>query len=307
MGLCLCMRVVVLALILFIAAPCAAFAESAAARPAPAAREARFSHGLLWRVDAIGAKPSYLFGTIHTDDDRVLALPVEVQRALDGAKVFVPEVLDDEASIRKFLAAMVTREPRLPELLGEADYARVDQLLGEHSIPSEARPRFRPWAAMITLLQPRGATGLVLDRVLAQEARQHGKRIEALETIEEQIEVFAGMAQETQVRLLREAVAHYPDIQDAVRPLVEAYLARDLDRMWQLNVEAMAGTGEARADNDLLLRRVLYDRNERFAQRLGPLLRAGGVFAAFGALHLRGERGVLDLLQRRGFKVRRIY
>jgi uncharacterized protein YbaP (TraB family) len=36
-------------------------------------------------------------------------------------------------------------------------------------------------------------------------------------------------------------------------------------------------------------------------------LSEGGVFAAFGALHLYGERGVPSLLEKRGFKLRRLY
>ena len=44
----------------------------------------------------------------------------------------------------------------------------------------------------------------------------------------------------------------------------------------------------------------------RFAERLGPLLKQGGVFAAFGALHLHGARGVPALLERGGFRVTRV-
>jgi uncharacterized protein len=51
----------------------------------------------------------------------------------------------------------------------------------------------------------------------------------------------------------------------------------------------------------------LYARSRRFAERLAPQLRRGGVFAAMGALHLYGRKGVLSLLAERGLKLRRIY
>jgi hypothetical protein len=299
------------ALICALAFACAAASPDTSTGPAtnqPAqAQQSEFSHGVLWKIEAKGAPPSYLFGTIHTDDDRVLVLPAAVQKAFDGAASFAAEVVGDETAVRKFLAAMVTSEPQLPQLLGAADYAEVDHLLAERSIPAQARPRFKPWAAMITLLQPRGATGLVLDRVLLLDAQQRGKRIHALESVEEQIAALDGMAEASQVRLLHEVIIRYPEFQDTMRSLIEAYLARDLAMLWQLNAKTMAGDGTLKDDNDVFLQRVLFMRNERFAERLAPLLRNGKAFVAFGALHLYGDRGVLALLQQQGFKIQRVY
>lgn len=285
------------------------FASNALTAPVSvgAADQTRFSQGLLWKVEKPGVKACYLFGTIHVDDDRVLTLPAEVQSALDGSRTFAAELVNDEPATRKFFSAMVTREPQLPSLLGEPAYARVDELLADYGIPGDARPRFKPWAAMLTLLQPRGATGLILDRKLLVEAEQQGKKIHGIESIEEQIAVFDRMPRETQLALLREVIANHAAIQDSVRSAIDAYLARDLSTLWDLNVETMADDAANQVHNEIFMNRVLYDRNERMAQRLAPLLDKGGLFAAFGALHLYGDRGVLKLLERRGYRIQRIY
>src|SRR6185295_13415884 len=48
----------------------------------------------LWRID--GAPPSYLYGTVHVPDQRVLELPEVVRRAFDASDVFNAEIpLDD--------------------------------------------------------------------------------------------------------------------------------------------------------------------------------------------------------------------
>lgn len=272
-----------LALLLFAAAACAG---------------ERFDHGLLWRVDVPGVAPSYLFGTLHTDDDRVLKLSPPVRRALKRAHTVAVEAINDPDAARRYRAAMIGREVRLPSLLGD-DYPRVQALLRESGVPHEVAPRLKPWAALMVLLQPRGATGLTLDNLISFEASRQEKRILQLETVDEQIEALDGMAAEVQLALLRDVQARFEEIQAAVYPTINAYVAGDLASQFRINAETM----DRGPDGEVFLERLLYRRSERFAGRLAPLLRQGGVFAAFGALHLYGARGVPALLERQGFRV----
>lgn len=261
----------------------------------------RFDHGLLWRVDVPGAAPSYLFGTLHSDDDRVVKLPPAARRAFQRAHTVALEAINDPDAARRYRAAMVGREPRLPSLLGD-DYPRVETLLRESGVPLEVAPRFKPWAALIVLLQPRGATALTLDNLISFEAAKQGKRIAQLETVEEQIEALDGMPQDVQVTLLQDAQARFEEIQAAIFPVVSAYAEGDLAAQFRIN----AGTMDPGPASEIFMARLLYRRSERFAERLAPLLKQGRVFAAFGALHLYGERGVPALLERHGFRVSRV-
>src|SRR5688500_210805 len=61
--------------------------------------------GLLWKLQKGAAEPSYLYGTVHTDDPRVLDLPAAVRSRLKAAQVFVVEVeLDGEALLKSVQA-----------------------------------------------------------------------------------------------------------------------------------------------------------------------------------------------------------
>lgn len=274
------------------------------AAPLPARSDAaRFERGLLWRIERPGIAPSYLFGTLHADDDRILAIPPAARRAFTRASGFALEMVNDEPAIRRYRAAMVTRQPQLAATLGAEDFARVAERLGERGVPVEARARFKPWAALLVLLQPPGPSGIILDHLLLQDAEKLGKTITALETIDEQIAVFDGMAEATQIALLRHVLGRQDAIPEAVRALIAAYLAGDLAAMWQADRAAMGDAPGLAAHNGIFLDRLLYERNRRFAERLTPLLRRGGVFAAFGALHLYGDRGVPALLRAQGWRV----
>lgn len=283
-----------------------AFALSAALAHA-SKDEIAFEKGLLWRIERKGVAASYLFGTLHHDDERVTLLAPPVQRAFSQSKRVALELVNDDESVDKFRRAMVRKEPRLPTLLGDAEWPRYDALLAAHGLPRDARPHLKPWAAMLILVRPPESPGMILDNLLLIDARNRGKPVTTLETIEEQIAALNDLPADTQLALLRHAAENYDGIQQSFDPLLAAYLARDLHRIWQINGEMMSGGEAMESHNALFLENLLYQRNRRFVDRLLPLIEQGRTFAAFGALHLYGPRGVPALLSGRGYRVTRVY
>ncbi|MDZ7847866.1 MAG: TraB/GumN family protein [Owenweeksia sp.] len=51
---------------------------------------------------------------------------------------------------------------------------------------------------------------------------------------------------------------------------------------------------------------LVDDRNLKWLEKLRPLLDDGNVFVAVGALHLPGENGLITLLRKEGYEVRRV-
>jgi uncharacterized protein YbaP (TraB family) len=49
------------------------------------------------------------------------------------------------------------------------------------------------------------------------------------------------------------------------------------------------------------------ERNLRMVERITDRLAEGGVLVAVGALHLPGERGILNLLAGRGYRISPVY
>jgi len=62
---------------------------------------------LLWKITGHDIAASYLFGTIHSDDPRVLDLPNELTHALAMADVFVPEADISSDAIAQLRANML--------------------------------------------------------------------------------------------------------------------------------------------------------------------------------------------------------
>jgi hypothetical protein len=63
---------------------------------------------------------------------------------------------------------------------------------------------------------------------------------------------------------------------------------------------------EDQAAIENFMERAVYRRNARMTQRMIDLITHGNAFIAIGAAHLPGEKGIVNLLAKRGYKVTRV-
>ena len=272
------------------------------------ATTAAFDQGLLWRVEKPGAAPSYLFGTAHLADKRVTALPEAVRKQFDAAKSFTMEVALDPSGIAILAARMVYLDGRdLPGIAGEDLFRKIVPLTAGIGLPPEMVRLFKPWAMVLLLQMPPQQTEDVLDVTLQRTASQQGKSLNYLETVDEQVAAFENLSEAEQIALLKHAVETHHELKTQTEKLVQAYLQRDLGLMWQIGESEVARRPELRAVKEVFDQRLLYDRNARMVVRMQPQLAAGNAFVAVGAMHLYGQKGLLSLLARDGYRVTRVY
>lgn len=264
------------------------------------------SHGLLWEISKPGQQPSWLFGTIHSEDPDVVKLPAAVSQAFDASHSVVLEVLMDADAMKYSSTAMLMLDGRtLADIIGTPLYTKVAAVIAARGIPELVLNRMKPWAAAVTLSTPALETGDVLDRVLYQDAIKQDKAVYGLETMQEQLDLFDSMPEADQIVLLTEAIDNLEALDAMQADLLAAYKQRDLDRLLAIN-EASMQTGDQRLADDFQ-RRLVDDRNQHMAERMQPYLQQGKAFVAVGALHLPGKTGLLERLQQQGYTVTRVY
>lgn len=264
------------------------------------------NHGLLWEISKPGIPPSYLFGTIHSEDPAVVNLPAAVQQAFAESGTIVLELLMDKDAMMYSATAMLMMDGRLlPDVIGQPLYDRVAPVIATRGITEPVLSRMKPWAVAVTLSVPAQKTGQVLDLVLYQEAVKQAKAVKGLETMQEQLDLFDGMPEADQITLLSDAVEYYPELDDMYRQMLAAYHARDLGALLQINDSYKEKGNQQMADD--FQRRVIDERNQRMAERAQPMLQTGRAFIAVGALHLPGDKGLLNLLEQQGYRIRRVY
>jgi uncharacterized protein YbaP (TraB family) len=278
----------------------------------------------LWRIE--GAVPSYLYGTVHVPDPRVLELPEVVRRAFDTTDVFNAEIPLD-AGTQAGLMTKVTLPPGqdLRKIVGEDVFARLVRAItkpwaglippGAADLVGMTLSPLKPWAAMsqLELLEymPDILAGRQpLDATLYSMATSSRKEVGGLETVDEQVAVFEGFTINEQVRML---VSTLDDIEkprpagmSAARELVDLYLAGDLNALAR---ELADEYPDDPALKNKMTSRVIDDRNTKMTARIAERIAkkpARSYFFAVGALHYAGDTGIISQLTKKGFKITRL-
>ena len=129
---------------------------------APATASESFTRGLLWKIDGQGVEPSYLFGTMHSEDPEVLRLPPPVQKAFDSARGLTLEVVLDPQSLLAMTAGFMLGDgTTLESHIGAPLYRRAVGAMAPYSVPEIVVSGMKPWAVAVTLMTPPGRTGVV--------------------------------------------------------------------------------------------------------------------------------------------------
>lgn len=247
---------------------------------------------LLWRftVDN-GREPGYLFGTMHARSARVHQIARHVQPYIDECDTFAAEY-DLAHSAPKGQFSLHTEVP-LDQLMGSRHFAKARQIIRKATGVDLMTLRYVHPVLISSMLdevffsqehlQP-------LDAMLWDYARQAGKQCVGLESVEQQWAILQQISPQEGAEGIRQLSRNPGKHRRQMLRLMEWYLEGDPHILYR---HAKKGLGKYR-------RTFLYERNKIMAERILFFARQDRLFAAVGAGHLSGEKGVLRLLKQKG-------
>ncbi len=295
---------------------------------ADAVAKAPYTVGNLWRATKAGAEVT-LVGTYHLDDPRHLATMNRIEPLIRGASsVLVESGPEQEAAMMKAMAdnpglLLITEGPSLLEQLPPDEWARVAAAMRARSIPPFMAAKFRPWYVAVMLGMPpcamqRATPGDMpngLDQRVITVAETAGIPVQSLESFDMIFELFNGMTPFQQIRLIQSSMLFEDMSEDFNATLANAYFAEDSYTMWEymrqvgremsITVEGLT-VAEAEAEFALMEETMVNARNRAWIPVIEQAASKGPLFIAFGALHLPGEQGVLNLLEQAGWTLERL-
>ena len=261
----------------------------------------------LWKL-ADADTTIYLFGTIHLLPEGVDWRTPALDRAMAASDTLVLEttISGDMTAMAQTMARLGV-SPGLPPLLERVPVekrAALAETIKASGVPAQALDRLETWAAAMTLmalqLQQMGYNPeLGVEKVLDTGAKG-GKKVVALETVEQQLGFFDQLSEPAQRAFLASAA----DDPEAAKGQFEAML-----KAWSSgDVEGIARTFDSETALSPELREVLIKRrNVAWAEWLQKRLdQPGTVMVAVGAGHLAGPDSVQRMLAARGLKAERV-
>ncbi len=260
------------------------------------------SKALLWKVDGQGlSHASYVVGTVHSRDARAFGqVPklLEVIRGVDGVAGELDLTSTTAASMDLAMAMMMPPGTTLADLYSKRKLQRVQDAVSEHLGPmAMLGERIKPFFLMGLLSESvmRADSAMVLDQYLQVKAKEMGKEVLGVETMQEQLAAVNDLPLQQQANMLYQLVQNNLYLGD-MDGMMEAYSAQDLDRLTK--IASLGGLPDG------FNARLLTDRNKVMAERADSLMQEGRTLLfALGAGHLPGVDGVLARLRRMGYAV----
>jgi uncharacterized protein YbaP (TraB family) len=136
-----------------------------------------------------------------------------------------------------------------------------------------------------------------LDMHIFQSGKRLGKKLTGLENFEESEKLVLDAYLSLMKDKKRKKISYdYESSRENPKRIEEAYRKGDLDMLDSLEMAQIVSEG--------FQEKFLYKRNDIQAYSIDTLLKRTSVFAAVGAAHLPGKRGIIEQLRSMGYTVR---
>ena len=266
---------------------------------------------LFYEITGNGLKePSYLFGTHHLASDAIIK-EYNLDLFVDEVNQIVGEIdlTQDQMALAMAMQPymMAPADSTISTLLSPEDFAAVDEVFKKYA------PMPGMTLKMVDMMKPMVVTTMItvgvmseqmsdfnpevqLDSYLMKRGKEGGKKITPLETADFQASVLYNTTPiAIQAEDLVEVAKNPEKLISSSQKLNEAYANGDLETMMQLS--------EQEDSSPEFMQALLDRRNADWLTKLPTILQDGPTFIAVGALHLAGDKGIVEGLRKLGYKV----
>ncbi len=265
---------------------------------------------LLWEITGNGLKkPSYLFGTMHVSSKMAFNLADSFYIGIRNADIVAletnPESWQEDMSRYElgndsYFSSFYGWTSRMPN-----DYLTINTF---------KFPRYEKWIQAALYSSPSVINNLLyrtygndasdfeedtyLDMYIYQCGKRWGKKVAGVESYGESMKLMMEAYKDASKEKRKERSYEFDETLSPNR-LQEAYRSGNLDLLDSIN---KFNSYSAAFDE-----KFLYRRNEIQAASIDSILRTdASLFVGVGAAHLPGQRGVIEILRSKGYRLRAV-
>jgi uncharacterized protein len=252
----------------------------------------------------------YLAGSVHLLRSADAALPPGFALAYQHAARLVMEIdlgnIDPlEVSEWMMQHGTLPQGSSLRELLGDPRYQKVSAAAAVAGLPAGVLEHSAPWLVGLELAEAEYAhlgfdPEQGVEEQLVRRARADHKPTAGLESVADELDVFADMEPAQQTRFLDMVLEDLGDTGSELQPVLAAWRRGDAPRLAALLAREYRSF-------PTLYRALVTDRNQRWLPQIERMLKGpDDCLVVVGALHLVGPGGLLELLRHDGLSAQQL-
>ncbi len=261
---------------------------------------------LLWEITGNGlTRPSYLFGTMHVSSKMVFHLSDSFYFGIKNSEVVALELDPQLWQDQLFRFQNMQTNLRFYTQGSPNDYINEKSFqLEKYEDKLKAALSEEPTVInglLYRTVQPRAdfEEDTYLDLYIYQTGKRFGKQATGVENYFETEKLILEATQD----MMKDKKKKNNDtdgesMYEIEKKTQEAYRKGDLDLLDSLE--------KMMQSSDAYMEKFLYRRNEIQANSIDSIIRKHSLFVGVGAAHLPGKRGVIELLRKKGYRLRPI-
>lgn len=262
------------------------------------------ANSVVWEVTGPNIeKPSYLVGTMHMMCDKDFAISPKIKTVFNQVdQAYFEMDMDDPDLQGQMMSAMVAKES-LKERFSEEQYKQLAEFLEQHSQYSITMFEQVEYIAIISALTieslacPNVKT---LDTELSALAQKLDMPIEGFETVAEQMQAVSVMNPKKGQLMSEDELTMFIELDQVLKQMVNLYQQEDIVGMF----DYMSNYPGSVDNWEEIQKVILDDRNKNWVAKIPGIAKEKPTVFAFGAGHLAGENGVINLLREAGLVVK---
>lgn len=276
---------------------------------APASARAPQAKPALWQVSDADTT-IYLFGTIHLLPEHYQWRTAKFDEALNSAQQLVVETIVDDKNPTKLMAVLVATGfakglPPITERVSPEKRAELEAAIAKTGMPMASFNQMKTWTAAFMLMGQqfqgmglKGGEGV--EAVLRSKFATEGKPIGELETNAQQLGFFDSLPERAQRELLEGTLDTDNSANREFAGMLKAWASGDVQAIAKTFDHDLAKSPELQAA-------LVRQRNANWSRWIERrMAEPGSVMVAVGAGHLAGKQSVIAMLQKEGYRVRRV-